>query len=112
MFSSIAQIIEIPGSSPIQGPLPTKPGGGYRFENLGDIITIALGYLFPIAGLIMFLYIVYGGFQWLTASGDPKKVEAARNRITYAIVGFVLLIAAYWITKIVELILSPKQPFF
>ncbi len=112
MDQKIVQNFELPGISPIKGPLPTKEGGGYRFESLGDIITIALQYLFPIAGLIMFLYIVYGGFQWLTASGDPKKVEAARNRITYAIVGFVLLVAAYWITKIVELILSPNRPFF
>lgn len=107
-MNNLAQNLNLPGiTGTITGPLDPN-----RFSSLGDIITIALQYLFPIAGLIMFLFIVYGGFQWLTASGDPKKVEAARNRITYAVVGFVLLVAAYWITKIVELILSPNQPFF
>lgn len=114
MTEKLAQLINIPGISPIVGPLPTKPGpgGGFRFENIGDILTLALQYLFPLAGIIMFLFIVYGGFQMLTSAGDPKKIEAAQKRITYAIIGFVLLIASYWITKIVEMIFSPNQPFF
>lgn len=114
MKQKLAQQIHIPGLSgtPIEGPLPTTTPGVYRFQNLGDIITIALQYLFPLAGFLLFIYIVYGGFQWLIASGDPKKIESARNRITYAVVGFVLLIASYWITKIVQMILSPSQPFF
>lgn len=123
MEQKFAQILKLPtiitsqGPQPtieFQGPLPTSTvnAGRLRFESLGDIITIALQYLFPIAGLLLFLFLVFGGFQLLTSSGDPKKVEAGRNRITYAVMGFVLLVASYWIVKIVELIISPNQPFF
>lgn len=118
MEQKFAQIIKLPTLPPpaqgspyptvvISGPLPEG-----RFTSLGAIISTALQYLFPIAGLLLFLFLVFAGFQLLTSSGDPKKVEAGRNRITYAVVGFVLLIASYWITKIVELIISPGQPFF
>lgn len=123
MNQKLAQVIKLPtiitsqGPQPtieFRGPLPTSTTnpGTLRFESLGDILTIALQYLFPLAGFLLFLFLVFGGFQLLTSSGDPKKVEAGRNRITYAVVGFVLLIASYWITKIVEMILSPGQPFF
>lgn len=113
MTQQLAQIIKIPSISPIEGPFPTTTNPGkIRFESLGDILTIALQYLFPIAGLLLFLFLVFGGFQLLVSSGDPKKIEAGRNRITYAVLGFVLLIVSFWLTKIVELIISPGQPFF
>ncbi len=122
MDKHLAQVIRLPtivDSSGIPlptveftGPLPTKAGGGFRFDNIGDVISIALTYLYPLAGFLLFILLVIGGLQWLTASGDPKKIEGARNRVTYALLGFILLIVAFWVTKIVNAILSPGQPFF
>lgn len=112
----LAQSLQLPGSTPveIQGAIPTIAGGGggYRFTTLGSIVGELIKYVFPLAGIIMFVFIVIAGFQWLSSAGDPKKLESARNRITYAILGFVLLIASYWIVRIVQLIISPTQPFF
>lgn len=116
MKNYLAQIIKIPdvNGTPVEirGPIPTDSPGHYRFGSLGDIINMAISYLFPLAGIILFIFIVLGGFELLTSAGDPKKVESARNKITYAVIGFVLLIVAYWLTKIVNQILSPNQPFF
>lgn len=120
----LAQIIRLPTLPPVkgtpqptiefQGPFPTLVGtqGKIRFESLGDVLSLALQYVFPVAGFLLFILIVVGGFQWLTSAGDPKKIEGARNRITYAVVGFILLVASYWLVKIVNMILSPNQPFF
>lgn len=117
MVQKLAQQLILPtisGEPPITfvGPLPTNPAGGYRFESLGGILSLALQYIFPIAGFLLFILIVMGGFSWLTSAGDPKKVEGARNRITSAVIGFVLLVASYWIVRIIQMILSPNQPFF
>lgn len=115
MAQQIAQNLNIPGvtgtiTGPIKNPdLFTGPDGTIT---LGSIITVLLKYLYPIAGFILFVYIIIAGFQWLSSAGDPKKIESARQRLTYAILGFILLIASPWVARIVQLIFSPNEPFF
>jgi hypothetical protein len=71
----------------------------------GGVVTRVLQFLFPIAGLILFLMLVWGGFEVLVKSAQGTKgVEAGKNRITAAIVGFLLLFATYWIAQILEII--------
>ena len=56
-----------------------------------NIITL----VFVIAAVITFAYLVYGAISWITSGGDKSKVEAARNRITSAVIGL-LILAATW----------------
>ena len=82
---------------------------GFIFsENLtlGQIISSLVPYLFVIAGLLLLLYLIFGGFGLLTSRGDPKAVAAAKERITFAIIGFVVVFASYWIVQIVGQILG------
>ena len=74
------------------------------FQNLGDIITKLLKYLFPFAGLLLFAYLIIGGFSFLTSGGDPKAMEQAKGKVTNAIVGFLIIFLAYWIVQIFEYI--------
>lgn len=49
------------------------------------------------AGTIAVFLVILGGYKFLTSGGDPKKVEGARQTITYAIIGLVLVILSYFI---------------
>lgn len=69
------------------------------------IISKALPYLFTFAGLILFVMIMWGGFEMLTGAANPKSQEAGKQRITNAIVGFLLLFCSYFLAQLVELIL-------
>src|SRR3990167_236001 len=73
---------------------------------LGQIISSLVPYLFVIAGLLLLLYLIFGGFGLLTSRGDPKAVASAKERITFAVVGFVIVFASYWIVQIVGQILG------
>ena len=75
-------------------------------SNPGGIINRALDFAFPLAGLILFLMIVFGGFQMLTSSAGKKDIESGKKRVTAAIVGFIILFAAYWIVQIIEQVLG------
>lgn len=98
----LAQKLILPGTTDaIEGPLNKDPNGP-QFTNLASIATVALPYLFSIAGILLFLYLVWGGFDYLLAMGDPKKAETGKHKITNAIIGFVLIFAAYWITQIID----------
>lgn len=83
--------------------LATASGGNLK---LGFILSEILNYLYPIAGLCLLLYLIYGGIQLLTSTGDPKKVESAKDKITGALIGFVIIVAAFWITQIIASILG------
>lgn len=75
-------------------------------ENIGDIVSTALKFVFPAAGILLLVYLIFGGFSLMTSSGDPKAIQAAKGRITSALIGFIIVFAAYWIVQISGLILG------
>lgn len=71
---------------------------------LGQIISGFLPYVFIVVGLLLFAYLLWGGFDILFAEGDPEKIKTARMRIFNALIGFLFFFAAYWLARIVEYI--------
>lgn len=58
-------------------------------------------------GVIFGILIIYGGYFWMTARGNEEKVKKAIQILTSAIIGFILVIAAYAITSyIVDKVIS------
>lgn len=54
-----------------------------------------LAAVFGAAGILLFVMIVVGGFQFITSGGDPKKLEGAKNTLTYAFIGVVMTALAF-----------------
>lgn len=71
------------------------------FTDLGLLLSRALILIFFFAAILTFIFIVIGGLQWITAGGDKVAAQAARDRITAAIVGLVIVVAAFAITWII-----------
>lgn len=92
----LAQNLELPGGA-VTGPLDSA-----KFPNLASVVSNALQFIFPIAGVLLLAYLVWGGFEYLTSMGDPKKTEGARGKITNAIIGFLIIFFAYWIVQILD----------
>lgn len=90
----------LPGGSSI--PDPTSFAGG----ELADIINAVVPYLFGFLGLIFIFVIIFGGFEFLTSGGNPEKVQAGKNKITYALAGLLIALAAYWIIQILQVVLG------
>ena len=66
------------------------------------IIQRILNIAVRLAGIAAFIMLIVGGFQFLTAGGDPKKTQAASSTLTYAIFGLVAVIAAWFILLFIE----------
>lgn len=81
---------------------------GEQFSTPGGIISRVLEYAFPLAGIILFVMIVIGGFQMVLGAGEQKAMEGGRQRVTMAIVGFILLFSAYWVAQILESLFNIK----
>jgi hypothetical protein len=74
-------------------PVPLTALNG-TFNN---IVGVALGF----AGIGLFIMLLIGGFKFITSGGDPKAAGAAKQTLTFAIVGMILIASAYLIIKII-----------
>ena len=66
------------------------------------LIPNAVGLLLVFGGAAFFFMILLGSVQWITSSGEKAGIEAARSKITNALIGLVLMIAAFAVAKLVE----------
>lgn len=71
-------------------------------RSLGDIVSQLLPYAYVIAGILLFAYLLYGGFHLVTSFGSPKAILEAWLIIFRAIVGFVLVFSSFWLVRAVE----------
>lgn len=62
-----------------------------------NIILAVLGF----TALVFCLMIIYSGYQLLTSGGNEEKIKDAKKRLYYAVIGFVVIAAAYAITVFV-----------
>lgn len=73
---------------------------GQEFISL--FIPRAVGLLFVFGAVAFFFMFLIGAVSWILSGGDKGHVEAARSKITNALVGFVLLIGVFAITALIE----------
>ncbi|MDO8451237.1 MAG: hypothetical protein Q7S76_00010 [bacterium] len=81
----------------------------FAFNSIGDIISGVIPYFYIFAGFGLLLMIIASGFALLTSAGDAKKLAAGRLRLTYAVVGFLIVFASYWITQVFGKILGLSE---
>lgn len=74
----------------------------FRVTDVGNLIRAGVSVLLIVAAILAFLYLVLGGIQWITSGGDKAGMEAARNKITHAIVGLIVVGAAYAIILLAQ----------
>ena len=94
------------------------PGGG--FTNLAgitipEIVPVIIQVILIAAALVALIFLIIGGIKWITSGGDKAQVESARNTITSALIGLVVVFAAWAIIRLIELffhisILNPTIP--
>ena len=66
----------------------------------GNIVSVILA----LAGVVLFLVLVSGGYKYITAGSNPQALEGAKKTITYAILGIVFIAMAFLIIRVIETI--------
>ena len=73
------------------------------FANLiGRIMSIVIA----VGALMLLLYLIWGAFAWITSGGDKGKLDEARNRMTTAVIGIIVLASVVALFMLVQQILG------
>lgn len=86
------------GNQTIQGPLDSS------VDSLGKIITKTLGFIMPMAGIVLLFVLISGGYDYMMSQGNADKIKSAQGKITSGIIGFILLIVAFLIVRLIAVI--------
>jgi hypothetical protein len=77
-----------------------------KIFTIGDVINILTSFLYPIAGVLLFIYLAWGGFNFLMSRGEKEKVQQGKDKITAAIIGFFILMVSYVLVRLISSILG------
>lgn len=84
--------------------LQPQDGGGFEglsSISIGDLISGLISLALLVAAVIFFFMLVIGGIRWILSGGDKGQTEAARGQITAALIGLVIVFAAWAIGNII-----------
>ncbi len=71
-------------------------------KSLYDIANKIIDFLILIGGPIAAIMVLWGGFQIMTAAGDPEKFATGRKTIFYAAIGLVVILAAKLVVGLIQ----------
>lgn len=97
------------GGTPIEAPREVPTGGS---DTLGNLISMAMNLLFVGGILVAVMMIAYSGIQWTLSGGDKERIQQARERLIYTIVGVIVIAAAFFIVKTVIIIFGGNASFW
>lgn len=87
----------------IKGGLDAAAPAEYKSSNtnLQSIVAGLIQAALSLVGVLLLIYLIYAGFLWMTAQGDGKQVDKAKDIIKNAVIGLIIIFAAYAIANFV-----------
>ena len=78
-----------------------KTTGG---NTLGDLVSLIIKSSLTIAGLLVLFLFIFAGFSIMMGAGSDNPEQSAKGKkaATSAVIGFVIIITAYLIIRIIE----------
>jgi len=100
----------MPAPSTTQSPTPGSTQIGAKIDNpfnggndlMALIRVILSNIVMPIAAVAVVVWIVWAGFQFVLAQGNPKKIDDAKKNLLWSLIGAGILLGAAAISVVVE----------
>lgn len=99
--------LTLPGFSPIPAPVGLKEEFVGKQGNLANVLSPMLTLAFFIAVFIAFYFLIWGALQYMMAQGKKEELAKARDRITWALVGLILVTLSFLIAKFISESFAP-----
>ncbi|MBI5420930.1 MAG: hypothetical protein HZA35_01305 [Parcubacteria group bacterium] len=102
-FITLANLYLLPGL--VFGAEFTGLENPIESENFNQVIDGVVGFLKAFGAAVLVIFILYGGFQYLTSGGDPTKHKKGTETLKWAAIGFGIIFS-------VDLIQRALREFF
>lgn len=84
---------------------PASALGGQSVQ-VKTILNPLIANTLVISGLVAFFVILFAGFMYISGAGDKAKLTQSTQMLTYGILGLVIVVAAYLVTKILGTVIG------
>ena len=74
-----------------------------------QVLDKVVDMIFVVAGILAFIYLVYSGFMYLTAGGNPDATKKGQQGILNGIIGLIIVFASYGIVFAVVNFLNTRS---
>jgi len=71
-------------------------------QDLNQIVAWFYYFIIAVAGIAAFAMLVWGGVEWMTSAGSPARISSAKERISSAVLGLVLILASFLILQVIN----------
>jgi len=82
-------------------------GSPYTWESglgLYSILSVIIKNVFVLASIILLIFIIIGGLGMIINAGNSEKQKQSSKTLSSAVAGFIIMMAAYWLIKIIEIL--------
>ncbi|MDP3993794.1 MAG: hypothetical protein Q8P75_02320 [bacterium] len=87
-------------------PIPSAFCGGIfgpaRQRTATDFIVEVINIALFVVGLLAVVFLIIGGFRYITAAGNEEQVEGAKQTIFHAIIGLIIVILSFVIVRVIS----------
>mgnify|MGYP001081418804 CR=1 FL=1 len=80
---------------------PPEKFGELESVTVASMVSGIISFLLIGASLIFFVMLVLGGIKWIMSEGDEAKVKSARDQVQNALIGLVVVFAAWAILTLI-----------
>lgn len=101
VFSSLV-LLTLPAAILAQQPAP----GTLTIDELVARIDLIARWIFTILLVLAVVFVLWAAALFITAGGNPAKVEEARSRLIFAAIGIVVAVLAWSVPTIVRSIIG------
>lgn len=82
------------------------------FPDFGSLVTALINFALAAAGLVFFFMFVWGGLRYMLARGDDKAISDARQTVTNAVIGLLIVISSFVIIGIIAAVTNADISIF
>ncbi len=88
------------------GPFANIFGINTAMEKFASGFSAIVGFLTVVGGLWFIIQLIIGALQWVGSGGDKASLQGAQQKITNALVGLIIVVAAVTIIKVIGIFLD------
>ena len=79
----------------------TRPDGIFKVELTNKTVQNVFNIVLALAGAVAVAFVVFGGVKYMLSQGEPQQTKQARDTILYAVIGIVVVAAAFFLVNFV-----------